>query len=467
MIISSVRLGHASSSSSTHSILLNSKSPARLPVDGEFQYGWDWFHIKDREGKAKYLAALIFTVLGREMAPEHAAIIARELTGYNPLTDQIRPGRYSDLPSLSAYVDHQSVPVFPMAFDQKHYDPQFMAEFVKCIRDDPRVSIRGGNDNADEHENWVEGDPHLVDALNRDGPGRVYCRKDGSWWVLFNRLTGAKIRLSFAKNPAPYLKASVPELVDVKITNCCDQECGFCYQDSGKSGRHADPELLSSIAYACREKKIFEVVLGGGEPTRHPQFGKVLHAFDMYGISVSFTAYDMRWIRDETITKDVIERASSFAVSSPYCIKEISNWNGRSDVPKASLHIPLGCHDQKTLRRALVQAEALNVPVTFLGFKKTGRGKAFPMEDYKWVLDHIVGSDAWRRFGADSAFVLEFGEELKARGISEKLMVNREGAFSCYIDAVGMKVGASSYAADFYELPEDRNACFSRFPYVP
>ena len=470
MIISSVRLGHATSSSSTHSILLNSKSPARLSANGEFQYGWDWFHIRDREGKAKYLAALIFSVLDREMAPEHAAIIARELTGYNPLNDRIFPGGDAFDPPVS-YVDHQSVTSFPLAFDQKYYDPQFMAEFVECIRDDPRISIRGGNDNAEEHENWVEGDPHLVDALERDrGKERIYCRKDGSWWVLFNRDTGAKIRLSFAKNPSPYLKASAPELVDVKITNYCDRGgCRFCYQDSGRAGQHADPELLSSIAYACKEKKVFEVVLGGGEPTQHPQFVKILQAFGMYGISTSFTTYDMGWTRDKALVEGVLEYASAFAVSSPYCLREVSQWNGRDagGILKGSLHIPLGCYDQKMLKRALVQADALGIPVTFLGFKKTGRGADFPVEDYKWILDYIANGDSWQRFGADSAFILEFGEELKARGISEKLMVNREGAFSCYIDAVDKKMGASSYAADLHELPKDRSACFSRFPYVP
>ena len=55
MHISSVRLGHANNSSSTHSILLNSKSAPRASGSGEFEFGWDWFHIKDQDGKARYL----------------------------------------------------------------------------------------------------------------------------------------------------------------------------------------------------------------------------------------------------------------------------------------------------------------------------------------------------------------------------------------------------------------------------
>jgi len=124
----------------------------------------------------------------------------------------------------------------------------------------------------------------------------------------------------------------------------------------------------------------------------------------------------------------------------------------------------LGCYDEKATRKALEAAALLNIPITLLGFKDHGRGKTFDVKDYGWVADFVSDLDKWKSFGADTVFVEQFGETLKARGVSEKLMVAREGAYSCFIDAVEMKMGASSYITDLH--PVDEKAVFGRFPYA-
>lgn len=465
MHISSARLGHANNSSSTHSILLNSKSAPRASEHGEFEFGWDWFHIKDHDGKARYLSALVYTTLRHDMADDHAAVVAKDLTGFNPIRDRIEGGRDDN-----AYVDHQSVNAFPLSFGAEKYDPEFMRDFVTYVRDNPKVSIRGGNDNCEEGDNWVEGEDHAVNALPRDcGKVKLFARKDGQWWVLYNKDSGAKVRVSFAKNPGEYLKATKPELVDVKITNWCKYGCKFCYMDSDEKGKHADVKVIEQVAWACHAAKVFEVALGGGETTDHPQFKEILEKFALNGITPNFTTFNMNWATDEVKRKAVEEHCRSFAMSNPNELKRLALWNdkhkeGFEKGLLGTFQLALGCHDEKIARKALDGAAALGIPVTLLGFKDHGRGKNFDVKDYGWILDYITNLDNWQKFGADSVFVGQFGDALKARGVHEKLMVNTEGAFSCFIDAVEKKMGASSYTDELHLL--DEKAIFQKFPYA-
>ena len=163
----------------------------------------------------------------------------------------------------------------------------------------------------------------------------------------------------------------------------------------------------------------------------------------------------------------VEKHCRSFAVSSLHEIKGIALWNDNDRAykgPLGTLQIPLGCYDEKSIRKALEGAHALNVPVTLLGYKNHGRGETFEAKSYSWILDILSDMEGWEKLGADSVFVEQFGTILKERGVSEKLMVNREGAFSCYIDAVAMKGGASSYTKELHDV--DRGKVFGRFPYV-
>src|SRR4029077_3448066 len=305
MKISSVRLGHANNSSSTHSILINSGYKAIGPECGDFQYGWDWFHLKDKENKSKYLATLVFDSLRQGMADEHASMIARELTGFSPK---------DEAPDGYAYVDHQSVICFPKKYGTDHLYHDFLKEFVAYVQNNPNVSIRGGNDNSEDPgdqgfgggpRDWSPrneelGEEHAIKLLPRDSRNvPLFGRKDRDWWGLYNREGGGKIRLSFNDQAAPYLSASLPELVDVKITDYCPHGCGFCYQSSTQKGKHACIGIIEKIFWELHRAQVFEVALGGGETTMHPEFVKILEIADGQGVTPNFTTFNMAWTQDE------------------------------------------------------------------------------------------------------------------------------------------------------------------------
>ena len=121
--------------------------------------------------------------------------------------------------------------------------------------------------------------------------GAMVARYDSPHWVVFNRGTGAKVRLTFTTcPPGPYqdnpvtedtlkarkflkgpqvevTKAAAPELVDIKITDYCPFGCKYCYQGSTAKGTHAKTDTINTLSYALGRMHVFEVALGGGEPT--------------------------------------------------------------------------------------------------------------------------------------------------------------------------------------------------------
>jgi hypothetical protein len=380
---------------------------------------------------------------------------------------------------------------FPKKYgEKKNFHHGFLRDFVAYVRNNPKISIRGGNDNSDDPgENsgqgegpreWSPrqvkiGDPHAVNLIPRDSRDvPIYARKDGEWWVLYNADGGAKIRLSFNDEAKEYLVASRPELVDLKITDYCPHGCEFCYQSSTKKGVHADMKQIQDVIYQMRTAEVFEVALGGGETTLHPEFDKILESAANMGITPNFTTFNMAWAKDEKKVEAVRKYCRSFAVSSMKDIAAIKEWNDKrhdarlpgydAGLPEATLQIPLGCYPEAEIRAAIQVAKKEYIPVTFLGYKHFGRGEGFAQQPSDWILDAVTGPEGLHQFGADSVFIEQYGEKLKEKGVSPKLMVNREGAFSCYIDAVTMKMGASSYTKELH--PVNEREVFGKFPYV-
>ena len=473
MHISSVRLGHANNSSSTHSILLN--SPLKANHADDFQYGWEWFHLKDADSKARYMAAMIYGALEQDMSKEHAAIVAGSLTG-TPILEHVN-SKDEDGYGVMTHVDHQSEIAFPNEFGSNKYgkpgtyDANFMREFTDYVIKSPNVSVRGGNDNEEDPEIAAAiGERKFEDLPLEHSRGLLFCRKDGEWWVLYNKSTGAKVRLSLVDKPDLFV-AKTPELIDIKITDYCPIGCKFCYQDSTKNGKHATLETLQSLAYDLEKAKVFEIALGGGETTMHPDFPKILEMFFNHGITVNFTTFDMRWTKNEAIVEAVKKYCRSFAMSDPGQVKALALWNealggpytGKG--PLGTLQVPMGCYVDDAVKRALKQAKALNVDVTLLGFKHFGRGEVFNPGKYAWVIKFLK-DDGWWKFGADSVFVQQFKDELKDIGVHQMLMVDKEGAYSCYIDAVNMQMGASSYTKELHDVVLKQDKLFAKFPYA-
>ena len=101
----------------------------------------------------------------------------------------------------------------------------------------------------------------------------------------------------FAINPdKPISPLEYPEFSDVKITSFCMGRCPYCYQDSDLESSHSD-KLLEKIkdfyGPMTQNQRPFQVAIGGGEPTSHPDFVKVLELFASLGIVPNYTTNGM------------------------------------------------------------------------------------------------------------------------------------------------------------------------------
>lgn len=81
--------------------------------------------------------------------------------------------------------------------------------------------------------------------------------------------------------------------LSVELTNICNLHCSYCLRDEDAlyhtPANFFAPELLEKILMSAREVMgITSVVFTGGEPTLHPQFGKILEVSNVNGLTTSF-----------------------------------------------------------------------------------------------------------------------------------------------------------------------------------
>lgn len=446
-----LRLGLATNSSSTHSLIFLSPDQLKgLRDTADGQFGWDFFTATSSGMKDIYTAVILRRALD-EFVPEDAAvIIVKDWTGV-------------DLSKEDAYIDHQSMYTLPSAFGLRagFPDREFFNDLRQYMLQEDLV-ILGGNDNTgDNHPLSNDGEDNFTLPFPQESyTAGTVCRKDPKYgyWTLFNQSNGTKIRFDFGnrKQNIPD-KASTPELVDLKITGYCNSNCEYCYQDSTAYGKHAEYRDISNIVRVLAEMKCFEIAIGGGEPTQHPDFIRILESIRLNGIVPNFTTKDLRWLRDDVERNAILDACGAFAYS-PGKRGDVERlgialrYHGVS-YNKASVQIVMGTQGRWEFERTLTEAKEYNLRVTLLGYKEIGRGKDFKPEDYSWWLDVIKSLTEMRKcpqVGIDTALAAEYETELEEAEIDSWMFSVKEGTHSMYIDAVGKKAGPSSYC------PEDQ-----------
>jgi organic radical activating enzyme len=440
MKIIKFRRGHATNSSSSHSIILAGTFSGSSPYGNE--YGWDWFTIEDEIGKLEYMGTQLKNLVGlREPYDENTDWSVREAK--QAKLDEDAAAKIKELLGVDispgGYVDHQSVMGCPTTWDGSEPNIEFFAEFSKALAKDPTVAIRGGNDNEDRchcgSENdyihgglscTCEGKPHP--SLEHKTKGfRGYgsmlsimtrARKSNGVWVLYSPHDGSKLHLDLRPEdlsmPADSYRPEFPELVDLKINDYCDIGCKFCYQDSTEQGGTAPTHRILTWMQTCQEQGVLEVAIGGGEPTLHPEFGVILEEASKRFLNVAFTTKDTRWLSNEKLVQTICGleqvRSIGWSVNSAsemtrvkeafrnafgemktekdYQDKEYTRWHATSGAPKLVFHLIPDATPPKSAV-AVLKAMERDDTVLMLGLKQVGRGEGFKSTGgAKAVLDH-------------------------------------------------------------------------------
>lgn len=436
MNISNIRLGFATNSSSSHSIVML-KNTAKIPVDSiynnddEFNFGWQNFTLSSKEMKMKYLAIQVRYSLENCVGKEMAMAVCKEIFGFEAM----------------GTIDHQSIINLPKDIDNKLTSLDYIKELKELFnRED--ILVLGGNDNSDEFRL-----PNTEEIILVSGWQNNICRYDTRYdfFTLFNTETGAKLR--FSKDFKNIIKSSSPELVDLKITNYCDKGCNFCYQNSCATAKKEISSNTYDILSALSELNVFEVAFGGGEITLIPEFWNVIFAAKEKNIIPNFSTKDLNWLSNSYAAK-VLDTVGgvAFSVLKADEINKLktslkkNNLNTYSN--KFSIQFILdNPYNNESIENICKSCNENNFSLTLLGYKRTGRAtnqyEKFDSGFIKEIRKNCT------RTSIDTKIAKKYEKELEEQIEDiEYLVTKKEGDFSMYIDAVEMKMGPSSFCSE-------------------
>jgi len=453
------RRNFATNSSSTHSVILAGTGSGHPSGD---EFGWDYFLQSTKEQKTSYMAAQLFSALTREIGESAAIAVVKGLFGRTVDPD------YTS-------VDHQSQITCPV---DSYGNPvvDFFEELSKALIEDDTVHISGGNDNDDRGR---EGDPHprwdFLHHIQDRSSSLVARQNEDGIWTIFNKETGLKLHLKFGPSDAIEQKnyrPAAPELIDIKITDFCPFGCSWCYQDSTVAGKHANYKTISDMYWECQRSGVFEVALGGGEPTLHPNFLDIIKGFKEFGVTPNFTTKNKNWYKKVDFVQTVLDNCGGWAhsVTNDYEVKEIVTlhqamwalYDKPYPQPKLSFQYIPDAYDLSNFK-AVLDAVPPYLTLTLLGYKEVGRGKTRPYTHHDW-LDLIKKMEYRPTIAIDTQMAKQYKDQLDKHKISSKMYYTQEGRFSMYIDAVEKKYAKSSYEPDEqYTTYARLDDCFSAF----
>ena len=468
MKIFNVRFGFATNSSSAHSIVVLNDSLISSGVDvGDGEFGWEYFILSNEENKRQYFGQVVkYNMMCLyNLSTNDAAIIASDWAG-----TKVNP---------DGYIDHQSQIILPVEYEyhnEKHIIRKYAEQFLEYLLQD-NVVICGGNDNDDNRDQRLNCLP-IKNIFNQyisyGKTGDVVGRYDesGKFWTLFNKSNGTKIRMSFYQDSVAD-NSDKPELVDVKITSYCDKGCSFCYQSSTKTGAAADVNFISNVADKLNKLGVFEVALGGGEPTTHPDFLRILQIFVGKNIITNFSTRNPSWLVKNMDSINNLVGAIGISVQSSKEIKSILQMFDRAKIiinknysfcikPKITFQVVVGCCSDVELKNILKESGKHSIPVLLLGWKIVGFGSTGPMYDFKLsdVLDQFKEKKSYGIYwngpsiSFDSALV-EKEKEWLSNSSNKEYWTLGEGTHSMYIDCVEKKMGKSSFGTEFTALNKE------------
>lgn len=443
-------------------LLENEKKRQEEALNGKrFEFGWNWFTASSDNTKRHYLGIVLWSQLRRNLPVALADSIMRDWLGITLPDD--------DDYGLNCYIDHQSHWSLPCEFGTTVPDKEFFDILKDFVLND-RLVILGGNDNDDRsHHHLSKGEPTTTYLPEDDTRTIFVCRRDPvyDYWVFFWPDTGAKLRVTLGKDKIAPERASVPELVDVKINDYCPFKCEFCYQGSTSDAGHANRnDIIYLFRHLCKNK-VFEVALGGGEPTMHPEFLKILKDARENGIVPNFTTKNLAWLKDKSYAQKVMDQAGNFAFSVDKAedIEMLAALLKVNDISpsRVSVQIVMGTLTQWEFENIVKTASAAEIRLTLLGYKTTGRGGNFKPQKYQWWLDSIQKvrlEGELYNLCIDTALAKEYEEEILSIGIPSYVFETEEGKFSMYVDCVQKKAGPSSYCDPSQMIEWDFTNCY-------
>lgn len=237
-----------------------------------------------------------------------------------------------------------------------------------------------------------------------------------------------------------------------------------CYQGSTKQGNHIKSSDLYSFVYDIANAEVFEVAIGGGEPTECPSFISFLKYLKDERIVANFTTKSLDWLENEKMASEIMPLIGAFAFSADTVqdierVLDIFKYR-RYKREKFTVQLVPATLNKYTLKSILKFCHDNWIRVTLLGFKETGRGGKYKevalkrnwdkFDESEWlnIINEMNQNSEVPNLAIDTTLAARYLDKLKEIDIPEWLYHVEEGKYSAYIDAVDMKFGPSSYHLD-------------------
>lgn len=328
------------------------------------------------------------------------------------------------------------------------------------------VAVLGSGENAGHSSLSLWGHPEREQIDPADWGDFIVRWDPLGYWSLYSRHGGHRLRLSFSRDANPHVvpfRGTWPELADVKLTDRCARGCTYCSQDSRPDGAHASYESVKAVLASLAEARVFEVVFGGGEPTAHPDFFRILGEAQRLGLRAAFTTRSLDWLPKAEMAQ-VNWDAVSWAFSVDSAAEVHRAWRatevvrrGRRGAGLSAIHVVMGTEasEPDALLDIAAACDQHRLTLVLLGFKASGRGKGrVPSSTAHWLETLSAGGP--RSVSIDAKLAAEYEVELRRRGVPDWLYEVDDGRYSMHIDAVRGRCGPSSYCdeGDFFPLPQ-------------
>ena len=241
----------------------------------------------------------------------------------------------------------------------------------------------------------------------------------------------------------PITELKYPEFYDVKITSYCRGGCEYCYMNSRSTDSHvhdAVGKVGNFFGNMTTNQIPFQVAIGGGEPTEHPEFIEILKTFCDLGIQPNYTTNGMN------LTKEILVATGQYCGGVALSCQRHLEKYWSSGVRKINdtgvqLNFHIVVSDRESIDFLLkVYSEYFDLVDNFVVLPAINKGRASGMKfDWDYLVSNLPDDSSKLAYGAKCYEYLLRGE---VGGVS---LYGPED-YSKYLDLSDMKVYKSSFS---------------------
>ena len=482
--IKNFRRGLATNSSSTHSLIYRNEGELFKDLDiFELDYygRCDSTIAASREAKIKYVLAAI--MWNEPLVRIMSAIYPEMKQYFVKIKEAFADDEY----------DSEKFGMYCRGCLDFTGNIEASVDYLRNVIDNKDIVIIGGSDEMNFVYDTIRDhvlcpEPDMVRYGSRSSHYGV--TKNGNYWIGYGDTNDEIItsdderewydnkpikdsfcgRIRFATS-TDEIVPEFPELIDLKITDKCDNGCPFCFQDSKMSGKDADFWFLKvRVVHACGDanetrKHRVEFSIGGGSVILYPHLEELLMEIHKNGhiANVTINVKDCERIMNDEELASIFKNYVDGIVVSIFTVDDVETlakfydffntdkYAHMSNYKHIVAHlIPemIGVERTKDIFTAIRDEDDLWCTKLFLGYKTNGRGANVDVKEFtKDDLDRLFDESS-SYVSIDTTFANRYFWYIKDKFAYEKSITLNEGEFSMYIDGVEENAYKSSYQTE-------------------